>query len=229
MEFRRYAIFYTPPPGPFADFGAAWLGWDIGTGRAAPPRALPALPRPLEEITESPSRYGFHGTLKPPFRLAPGQTEAALLRSFAALCAATRAARLDGLELARLGRFLALVPIGDSAAVAALAARALRAFEPFRAPLNAAELARRRARGLSARQEELLCDWGYPFVLDQFRFHMTLTSRLPRAEAKAVEAALLPQLGPILPAPLCLDALTLVGERPDGRFQQIARRALTGL
>ena len=49
---------------------------------------------------------------------------------------------------------------------------------PFARPPGAAELERRRKAGLSAAQEKMLLRWGYPYVLDEFRFHLTLTGRL---------------------------------------------------
>ena len=69
MSFTRYAIYYLPPAGALADFGARWLGWDVRRGAAAVQLDLPGL----RDATEAPRKYGFHGTLKPPFRLAEGQ------------------------------------------------------------------------------------------------------------------------------------------------------------
>ena len=231
MRFRRYAIFHTPAAGGLADFGAAWLGWDAAAGRKAGHpdlSGLPGLPRPLTEITETPRKYGLHGTMKPPFRLRAGQDEAALRAAFARFCATEDGTMLDGLELARLGRFLALVPVGGSGALNRLAAATVRAFDPFRAPLNTDELARRRARGLSARQEALLAQWGYPFVIGEFRYHITLTGRLPRADAEAVKAVLQAALAPLLPAPWPVDTLSLMGEDAEGYFHLIDRRPLRG-
>ena len=101
-------------------------------------------------------------------------------------------------------------------------------FDPFRAPPDAVELDRRRAQRLTTRQEAMLQRWGYPYVMEEFRFHMTLTGPLPPAELAAVEAALAPILAPLLPAPFPIDALTLQGEDREGRFHQIARVPLTG-
>ena len=72
MTHTRYAIYYAPDPGPLADFGAAWLGWDIASGRAVAPPDIGPLPRPVEEITRTPRKYGLHATIKPPFRLIDG-------------------------------------------------------------------------------------------------------------------------------------------------------------
>ena len=108
--YARYAIFWAPPAGSgLARFGAAWLGWDAETGRDVALPAL-ALPRPLDQITRTPRRYSFHGTLKPPFRLATGTGAAALDRALAGLAADMPPATAPGLAPStRLG-FLALMP-----------------------------------------------------------------------------------------------------------------------
>lgn len=224
--FARYAIYYTPAPGtPFAAFGASWLGWDSATGQSA---AHPDGPVDVAEITATPRKYGFHGTIKPPFRLAAGQTADGLQAALHAFCAGAAPVQLEGLELAALGRFLALVPTGDASALAALAARAVQELDPFRAAPTEAELEKRRASALSPEQEAHLERWGYPYVLDQFRFHMTLSARLDAPARRATREMLAPLLGGLSLAPVVIDALTLLGEDSDGRFHQIVRVPLTG-
>lgn len=228
MKFTRYAIYFTPEPGPLAEFGAAWLGWDPATGRAVPHLEVSALSDMVSRITETPRRYGLHATIKPPFRLADGQDQDTLRAALATYCAACKPVRLDGLEIARMGRFLALVPMGGTAALDAMAAATVRAFEPFRAPPTEEELARRRAGGLTPEQELRLATWGYPYVMDGFRFHITLTGKLPRAQLDQVRTALAPHLDSIIPAPFPIDGLTLAGEDEQGRFHVIDRHSLSG-
>ncbi|MEF9604921.1 DUF1045 domain-containing protein, partial [Paracoccus sp. PXZ] len=109
---KRYAIYYAPPEGAFARRASAWLGWDAACGQPLTP---PELGLPAEEITRDPRRYGFHGTLKPPFRLAEGRDGDALHRAVAGLAQRLSPVTLPGLRLASLGGFLALVPEGDTA------------------------------------------------------------------------------------------------------------------
>ena len=226
--YQRYAIYYAPPPGPLARFGAAWLGWDAAAGRAMPHPRVDGLVRPVDEITAKPRRYGFHATMKPPFRLAAGSSADALHRAAEALARDMAPVSLDGLRLARLGGFLALTPLGDTDALGAVAAQVVEALDPFRAPPTEADLARRRAAGLSPRQETLLARWGYPHVMEEFRFHITLTGPLPPAEAETVRAALVPHLDPLLPRPFAIASLCLFGEDGQGRFHQLRRYPLTG-
>ncbi|UWQ80084.1 DUF1045 domain-containing protein [Leisingera sp. S132] len=227
MTFTRYAIYYAPPAdAEWSRFAASWLGWDIKTGKRLPHPDMAGLD--IDAITEVPRKYGLHATLKPPMRLAEGQTQAALEIACEAFAASQKPVSFDGLHLARLGRFLALRPTGDQSSVNTLAANCVTELDRFRAPLSTADLDRRRAAGLAPEQEENLMRWGYPYVLSQFRFHITLTGKLPKPELPAVEAALNKRLIPLLPAPLVIGDIALTGEAPDGRFHLIHRYALSG-
>jgi putative phosphonate metabolism protein len=227
MDFHRYAVYVTPPEGEFAALGAAWLGWNAAQGCAVAHPEVPGLPASVAEITETPRKYGLHATIKPPFVLAEGQGEAGLMAAFERFCAGEAAVTLVGLEIAALSRFLALVPVGDQGALSGLAARAVAAFEPWRAPLSEAQLARRRAGGLSPAQDALLLRWGYPYVMEEFRFHITLTGKRPKAELPGIKAALEGLIGGHLPRPYVIDALSLMGEDAAGRFHLIHRQTLT--
>ncbi|WP_138469484.1 DUF1045 domain-containing protein [Poseidonocella sp. HB161398] len=228
-EFRRYAVYYLPPEGPLARFGASWLGWDVLTGRPAAQPAELAPGLDLAAITATPRKYGFHATVKPPFRLAEGESAGALAEAFAAFCASAAPVRMEALRLSRLGSFLALAAEGDPAPLRHLAAAAVRDLDRFRAPAPEAEMARRRGRGLSPAQEENLQRWGYPYVMEEFRFHMTLTGSL-RAPglAERAEAVLGPALAPLLPAPFEIGTLCLAGADREDRFRLIARHPLGG-
>lgn len=229
MNFERFAIYYTPPKAAdWARFCTRWLGWDMAAGARVAFPDVPDLPRPASDITETPRKYGLHATIKPPFRLAAGQTADTLVTACDTFCSKTAAVHLDGLQLARLGRFLALRPSGDQDRLNQLAAACVRDLDGFRAPASDTELARRRAARLSPTQEANLIAWGYPYVMQDFRFHMTLTGRLPRAELAQTETALNDILTPQLPAPFVVDALSLAGEDHTGRFHLIHRYALSG-
>ena len=142
MAYHRYAIYVTPRPGELAEFGAAWLGWDPETGSVRVQPAIEGLPRTLDQITAAPRRYGFHGTIKPPFRLAEGADPEGLSAALDAFCARQAPVAVAGLALTRLGRFLALCPVGDTAALDALAAAAVARLDAFRAPPGAARSSR---------------------------------------------------------------------------------------
>jgi Protein of unknown function (DUF1045) len=122
--------------------------------------------------------------------------------------------------------FLALTPLGCEAALLSLGAAVVEATDPLRAALTEAERARRRPESLSPRQRELLDRWGYPHVMEEFLFHLTLTDRL--ADPAPVAAALEAHFAPVLPRPFVIEDLCLFGEDAAGRFHIIHRHALTG-
>ena len=223
MQAERYAVYYTAT-GALAGFGASWLGWDIATDAAVPQPDVAGI----DAITALPSRYGFHATLKPPFRLADDATPEALDAAVGDLAARLAIAMTPGLRLDRIGGFLALVPVGDALGIDFVAGACVRDLDRFRAPTTDAELTRRRAAGLTEAQDAHLVRWGYPYVMEAFRFHMTLTGPLPEARIAAVEADLAGRLVDCLPDPFRMDALSLVGEGADGRFRLIHRYTLAG-
>ena len=225
MKFDRYAIYYTPQ-GALAEAGAAWLGWDLARGRAVAHPEVAGLD--VAALTETPRKYGLHATVKPPFVLAEGTTADGVLTEFKTLCKRLAPVTLDGLALTPLGRFLALTPEGDTAALNAMAAEVVRGLDTFRAPPSEADLARRRQANLTPKQEANLSQWGYPYVMEAFRFHITLTGKLPKADLPQVTAALAPYITPHLPQPFVLDSLTLVGQAEDGMFHEVHRAALSG-
>lgn len=222
-DFARYAVFYAPPEGEALErFGGGWLA-----GAPVPPVDLP--PARIRAATATPARYGFHGTLKPPFALAAGRDVDQLRAALATLAGRLAPARMAGLDLRAIGRFLALVPRPDDAPIRPVAAACVEALDDFRAPPPADEIARRRAAGLSARQEALLARWGYPYVMEEFRFHLTLTGALDDDERAAVAVALGPAIAPLLAAPFTVEALTLFGDPGRGRpFARLESYPLTG-
>jgi len=226
--YARYAIFWAPPAGAgLTRFGASWLGWDAEAACDLERPAV-ALPRPLPEMTRAPWRYGFHGTLKPPFRLAEGMDAAALDRAVAALAAGHAPASGPGLApSARLG-FAALMPAGPAPEIDALAGACVEALDRFRAPPSELELKRRRATGLTARQEANLGRWGYPYVFEDFRFHLTLSGRLKPGEAEPFLAALTPLVAPHLAPELRLDDIALFGDPGRNRGFRLLRRYRLG-
>ena len=175
----RYAIYYAPRANSALwDKASAWLGYDAHAGKVvarASPAGLEDLD--LDTLTEDPKGYGFHATLKAPFEMADRRSEAELLDQVA-----LGAARLPAFEVpiapAALGRFLAFQLQHPSPEMQALHALCVRDFDGFRAPPSDADLARRRKAPLTPEQDARLVAWGYPYVFEDFRFHMTLTGAI---------------------------------------------------
>jgi len=211
----RIAIYFTPPEGdPLTRAATRWLGRDAFSGSTVAQEPVDGFSaEEIRDLTADPRRYGFHATLKPPFRLGPGGDAGALARSVAAFCAGRAPVTIGVLKLDRLGSFFALVPEGPAETVMALAADVVRTFDGFRAPPTADEIERRRPERLPPRQRENLKAWGYPYVFDDFRFHMTLTGPVPRERQAAVERALADRFAGFVGRPLEIDALSLFAER----------------
>lgn len=154
------------------------------------PEGLPLDEADWAASALEPRRYGFHGTLKAPFELPPDRDEDGLLKRLREVARKRTAFEVARLEVAALGPFLALVPAEPAPDLDRLAGDCVRAFDAFRAPLSEADRQRRLAAPLSARQVAALERWGYPYVFEDFRFHMTLTGPLPEARREPVRAAL---------------------------------------
>jgi putative phosphonate metabolism protein len=187
----RYAVYFAPPAeSALWRFGSSVIGYDAVTGEAIPQFAPTGVAAgDWHALTGDPRRYGFHATLKAPFRLAAGTMESELLADVADLAASVASFDLT-LRVEPIGSFVAFVPAAVPPELAALEEAVVSRFDRFRAPLTESEIARRERTPLSSRQRTLLVAYGYPYVLDQFRFHMSLSGSLPTALITPVASAL---------------------------------------
>jgi hypothetical protein len=190
-----------------------------------PPACINGAAAWWQSITEAPRRYGFHGTLKPPFALAPGCELDELRAALSRLAQTARAFSLPSLELTEIGHFLALVPSDPCDALTDLADTCVTELDEFRAPPSESELARRRASRLTERQSLLLQRWGYPYVLDEFRFHMTLTDSIADGTERRRAIQLLSEMfAPACREPMPVDELCLFEQpEPEAPFTILER------
>ena len=230
MDEPRYAIYFVPPAGSdLYRFGARFLGYDCYTGAdlGYPPDAE-LDPAAWSELTREPRSYGFHATLKAPFHLPPRFTESDLVAELRRFAAIPRALPTIEPAVQGLGRFVAIVARVPSAAVDRLAADCVMAFDRFRLPLTAAEKRGRVGAGLSERQIENLHRWGYPYVFDDFRFHMTLTGPIDADRRTAILTLLRARFAAISSGPLPIAQLVLLRQDPQsGRFRALDQAELT--
>jgi putative phosphonate metabolism protein len=208
----RYAIYYAPAAdSPLWRFGSATLGYDALTGADIPfavPAGCDAASWP--ERTADPRRYGFHATLKAPFELAAGRSEGQLRAFTHNYAAGLDHVPLAGLAVTALGPFIALTPSRESEALQRFAFALVQAFEPFRAPLSEADMARRLKSPLTPAHRAYLEAYGYPYVGDAFRFHMTLTGSLPPDAVAPTRQALAQAYAEAVPGgPVAIDRITL--------------------
>jgi putative phosphonate metabolism protein len=219
----RAALYYAPAEDdPLWQAGCRWLGRDPVLNVEVVQPAIEGV----SALTADPRRYGFHATLKPPMRFVGGLS--ALEEAAAAVAGRVTAFPLPRLRVANLDGFLALVPAEPCPALHDLADVCVTALDGFRVPPDDAELVRRRRASLSERESVLLERWGYPYVLDCWRFHMTLTHRLGEADA----ARLLPLAEGFFRSALALPRMVsslsvFVEDGPGAPFRLVRRLAFS--
>ncbi len=228
-SFQRYAIFWLPPAdSALAAFGRDWFGICPERGEVDAPATFGLPADVAAEAIARPRRYTLHGTIVAPFRPAEGVTGEMLADELRAFCARRTARRAGPLRLSRLSRHLALIPEGGTARLDWLAAEAVTHFNAFRAPMTEADLARYPAEQHSPRQLQHARDFGYPYVLSDFIFHITLAGPLAPEQLDEVQTALAPRLAELTGEPLNIGNLCLLGEADQAApFRLIARCALS--
>lgn len=220
MTFR-YALYFTPEPdSPFELAGAICLGRNARTGRSGAPLSIDGIPtNRMLLITAAPRRYGFHGTLKAPFRLAADHLEASLIEATAHLASLIEPFEMPQLSVRQLGNFITLKPEADSDALRNLADRCVAMLDPLRAEMTPEDRARRKPDQLSDQQRNNLDRWGYPYVFEEFRFHMTLAGPVDAAEAPVLIDAYRLLFEPVLANPISVNTITVFQQNePDQPF-----------
>jgi 2'-5' RNA ligase len=211
----RYAVYFCPAPdNALGKFGRDWF-------------ATTSIPGITENrfrvLMADVWRYGWHATLSAPFELA-GRADCEALQQKVARIAQSFAPFDLPLRVDLLSGFLALRPSADETHINALAERCVRDLNPLRAPVSNAAWDRRAGR-LDEAERALFKEFGYPYVLDRFRFHMTLSAPATDAEEHALREYLLPKIAGHSIARI--DALTICCEKePGSDFEPVARIAL---
>jgi hypothetical protein len=222
----RVALYYAPAEDdPLWARATAWLGRDPASGDSCRQPDLPGL----AEITTDAADYGFHATLKPPFRLLPDATWEAVREATRAVAASVPPFRLPALAVTDLFGFLALTETEPSASLQAYADACVAGLDHLRAPPPAAELARRRRAGLAPAEEANLVRWGYPYVFATWFFHLTLTRRLTEAEHAVYRPAAEDWFADALEEPRGVaDICLFTQQEPGEAFFLVERIALGG-
>ena len=215
---QRYAIYYAPAAdAPLWRAATQWLGRDPADATATGSEIAGIERGVLEANSVSARRYGFHATIKAPMALAEGVSLGELEAALGEFGAVTAPVAIGRLKPALIEGFLALLPEVQTPELTAFAGTVVESFDRFRAPMGEAERERRmRSGGLSARQAELLERFGYPYVQEEFRFHMTLTDRLSEDLRAPMRAAAEAHFGPLLADEVMLDRLVVYGEPEAG-------------
>lgn len=221
-SYERYAIYYVPHyETELAEFGKTWFGYDLSEGDTD--RNLYGLSADLvREVTRQPARYGLHATLKAPFNLDEGCSLEQLLQKTEQFCKKRKKFSLGNLKIGWHGNTMVLVEGQHDHRINQFASRCVLDFEDFRAPLTVKERTRRLEQNLNLHQRLMLEELGYPYVLSEFRFHITLTKNMTEDEKVQVVPALQPVLNSILGNPCDIDGIAIVGDPGNNQpFQMI--------
>ena len=220
----RVAVYYAPARAdPLWPAACAWLGRDPETAAAVPQPDIQGL----HEITADARLYGLHCTLKPPMRLRTDY--AAFVTDVDRLAAEIAPFHMPALAVQALGPFLAIRETEPAPALQRLADLCVERLDAHRAPPTEAELARRRAAGMSPAREANLVRWGYPQVFAEWRFHMTLTRRLDAQEHARILPLAEAHLAAALPHPrACTDLCVFTQAGPGQPFLVAERLPLRG-
>jgi 2'-5' RNA ligase len=226
----RYAIYYAPGlETALWSFGSRVLGYDAATSRDVAEFAIPGVSLDdWRQLTARPRTYGFHATLAAPFRLN-GQTERELGDALDTFVDRRKPFDLGRLQVTALSSgngdagFVAFTPLEPPSELAELERDVVLGFQAFRRPLTPVEKERRDPERLTVRQRDYLDAYGYPYVLDEFRFHMTLTDAVADYERihRLLSEAAQRELGDVSPR---IDAVCLFRQESDNSPFSIASR-----
>lgn len=214
----RFAIYFCPRQDSLLfELGSQWLGRNAVSGKALDPDLPRGLAHPdWLRATQSPRRYGFHATLKPPFRLVEGANSEDLCNAVRAFASAHDAFEAPSLRVGTLGNFLALVLTEACEAFAEFAGECVRQFDSFRAPATEEEIANRLHDQLSEREREHVRRWGYPYVFDTWKFHMSLTGSLQNDSIPPLEKILARRFSSVCAHPVLVDSICIFHEPAPG-------------
>ena len=179
-DTQRFAIYFAPKIGSnLHNIGSEWLGRDSSSGKAIKQPNIKGISSSyLYSVTKTPRQCGFHATLKAPFRLNKEFTLKDLCSQLHRLSALSKPFHIN-LEVRKLGNFIALMMDPNEQQMQNLASMLVENLDQFRAPLHQKEIDKRRMSDLTTSQDKNLLKWGYPYVFNDFRFHMTLTEKIP--------------------------------------------------
>jgi len=209
----RYAIYYCPGiHTALGRLGREWLSEAL---------SLPGISSERRQVLLADvRRYGWHATIHAPFAPMSGASYGDVRSAVTALAETFDAFELT-LRLDRLAGFLSLRPIVDGIPERALAAACLNKLQPIRASLSD-EALQHRGAGLDKEELSLLQKHGYPYVLDRYRFHLTLAAPAGELEELAMRKWLQSHIAAL--PPTRIDALAICREAAPGSPFELLER-----
>ncbi len=214
----RYALYFTPTSSDaLTKVASNWLGRNAFSNERIRRPLNPLMDdEQIQALTHDARRYGFHATLKAPFRLNENKQEDDLIEDLIKFSSQNAAFTLPRLKIQQIGPFFALVPAQKNDELNDLADEVVRFFDPYRAELSEADLLKRKPETLTAKQRDYLSQWGYPYVFDEFRFHMTLTGPVSEEKQEKIRRCLEDFFAPVLNESVEVANLALFTEEESG-------------
>jgi Protein of unknown function (DUF1045) len=217
----RLAVYWIPRRShPLWPAGCEWLGRDArSTEQGVPP-----------SYARDPWRYGFHATLVAPMRLRGGKTIDDFRRRLLALARGVEPFAMPPLSVQVLGDFLALRPetaLESAHPLRELADACVSGLDALRRPPDGDDLDARLAKLADPAERVRLRRWGYPYVFERWRFHMTL-SDLGHAGDRALREQAHCHFTEALRAPLSCESLALFLEPSPGAALRVVEEIALG-
>ena len=224
-NYKRYAIYYAPIENPELDlFGKCWLGWDPYKGEETTKSDLSKLPsfKKFSSLVLTPKQYGFHGTIKAPFKLKNEYTYNDLENKVREISKQIHSFYFDQLIIKKLGNFIGLIPT-NNLKVNAVSNKFVEELDYLRDELSENEIKKRKPHKLTSNQKQMLFKWGYPYVFDEFKFHLTLTSKLNVVEIDDVLRSLQNILKQVNLNKISFNNICIFGQKSDEKFYFVQR------
>lgn len=231
-NYKRVAIYFLPKKNSsLENFGKNLLGRDINKKRkiSLTRRQKYFINRrftyfdELKDYCEKPAKYGFHATLKAPFRLKRNVKTKDFYDVISHIAAQHSRFKIKGLKIVYRKKFTFITSRKEIKSLINLENDLVKHLDTFRAELNKTEIKKRNPDSLTFKQNKYLKEWGYPFVLDQFKFHMTLMNQNNNKLSNKQKLELEKLIYKISNNLLEFNEISLLGENKNGYFEEIKR------
>ena len=235
-KYSRFAIYYAPTKGSgLEEFGKQWFGWDpLDAKFINKKQRINYLNRfgikNLKNIDKNvliAKKYGFHGTLIPPFKLNKNYSTNTLFKKTEDIAKKFKKFKFYKFKLKIINNFYAFIQNKKNSDINKLSNRLVKELFKFRSPLTKKEIDKRNPSKLSKLQLNILYKWGYPYLMTEFNFHMTLASEVTGnklySELKKIEK----KKEIILNEINNFDKIYIYGENQKGMFENLENFSLS--
>ena len=231
-NYKRVAIYFLPKKNSsLENFGKNLLGRDINKKKkiSLTRRQKYFINRgftyfdELKDYFEQPAKYGFHATLKAPFRLKRNVKTKNFYDVISHIAAQHSRFKIKGLKIVYSKKFTFITSRKPNKLLRNLENDLVKHLDTFRAELNKTEIKKRIPDSLTFKQNKYLKEWGYPFVFDQFKFHMTLMNQNNNKLSNKQKLELEKLIYKISNNVIEFNEISLLGENKNGHFEEIKR------